>query len=169
MPDILSLLGPSMDPGVRLGGITTPYRAHRFGNVHIPSSTPFVEDFYSLCSVFTLVVTLTGMVVDTWMLGLHFTFLFMSHRSPHCFLWEHLSWSFIPISYSLDSLLIILGCFGLIWLSCRVQFLYTLSLTGIMSELAYRLGFHIHLHLCISLWPFHLNLRYEPIPWYHEH
>ena len=66
MPGILSpILGPSMDLGVRLGGIIAPYRAHRFGNGHIdPSSTPFVEDFYSLCSVFTLVVTLTGVVVD---------------------------------------------------------------------------------------------------------
>ena len=54
----------SMDPGVRLGGITAPYRDHIFGNGHISSSTPFVEDFYSLHSVFTLVVTLTGVVVD---------------------------------------------------------------------------------------------------------
>ena len=67
IPDILSpILGPSTDTGVRLGGITTPYRAHRFGNGDIPSSTPFVEDFYSLRSVFTLVVTLTGVVVDMW-------------------------------------------------------------------------------------------------------
>ena len=66
MHGILSpILGPSTDPGVRLGGITAPYHAHRFGNGHIPSSTPFVEDFYSLCSVFTPVVTLTGVVVDT--------------------------------------------------------------------------------------------------------
>ena len=66
MPGILSpLLGPSKDLGVRLGGITTPYRAHIFGNGHIPSSTPCVEYFYSLRSVFTLVVTLTGVVVDT--------------------------------------------------------------------------------------------------------
>ena len=66
MPGILSpFLRPSMDPGVRLGGITAPYRAHRFGNGHIPFSTPFVEDFYSLRSVFTLVVTLIEVVVDT--------------------------------------------------------------------------------------------------------
>ena len=66
MPSILSpVLGPSTDPGVILGGITAPYHDHRFGNGHIPSSTPFVEDFYSLHSVFTLVVTLTGVVVDT--------------------------------------------------------------------------------------------------------
>ena len=92
MPGILSLiLGPSMDPGVRLGGITAPYRAHRFGNGHIPSSTPFVEDFYSFHSVFTPVVTLTMVVVDVRTLGLHLTFLFMSHRSPHCFLWVQLS------------------------------------------------------------------------------
>ena len=65
MPTILSpILGPSMDPGVRLGGITAPYHAHRFGNGHIPPSTPFVEDFDSLLLVFTLVVTLTGVVVD---------------------------------------------------------------------------------------------------------
>ena len=65
MPGILSLiLGPSTDPGVKLGGITTPYHAHIFGNGHIPSSTPFVEDFYSLHSVFTPVVTLMGVVVD---------------------------------------------------------------------------------------------------------
>ena len=63
MPGILSLLGPSMDPGVRLGGIIAPYRAHRFGNGHLPSSTPFVEDFFSLRSVFTPVVTLIGVVV----------------------------------------------------------------------------------------------------------
>ena len=65
MPGILSpILGPSMDPGVILGGITAPYHAHRFVNGHIPSSTPSVEDFYSLRSVFTPVVTLTGVVVD---------------------------------------------------------------------------------------------------------
>ena len=65
MPSILSpILGPSMDPGVRLGGITTPYRAHRFGSGDIPSFTPFVEDFYSFFSVFTPVVTLMGVVVD---------------------------------------------------------------------------------------------------------
>ena len=57
------VLSPSMDPGVRLGGITAPYPTHRFGNGHIPSSTPFVEDFYSLRSVFTPVVTLMGVVV----------------------------------------------------------------------------------------------------------
>ena len=65
MQGILSpILGPSTDPGVRLGGIIAPYRAHRFGNGHILSSTPFVEDFYSLRLVFTPVVTLTGVVVD---------------------------------------------------------------------------------------------------------
>ena len=65
MPSIPSpVLGPSMDPSVRLGGITTPYHAHRFGNGHIPSSTPFVEDFCSLRSDFTPVVTLTRVVVD---------------------------------------------------------------------------------------------------------
>ena len=58
------ILGPSMNPSVEIGGITAPYRAHGFGNGHIPSSTPFLEDIYSFCSVFTLVVTLTGVVVD---------------------------------------------------------------------------------------------------------
>ena len=53
MAGILSpVFSPSTDPGVRVGGITAPYHAHRFGNGHIPSSTPFVEDFYSLRSVF---------------------------------------------------------------------------------------------------------------------
>ena len=62
---ILSLiLGPSTDPGVGLGGIIAPYRAHGLGNGHIPSSNPFVEDFYSFCSVFTPMVTLTGVGVD---------------------------------------------------------------------------------------------------------
>ena len=66
MHGILSLvLGPSIDSGVRLGAIKTPYHAHGFVNDHIPSSTPFVEDFYSLRSIFTPVVTFTGMVVDT--------------------------------------------------------------------------------------------------------
>ena len=66
MLGILSpFLGPSTDPSVRLGGITASYHAHIFGNGHIPSSNPFVEDFYSLCSVFTLVVTLTGAIVNT--------------------------------------------------------------------------------------------------------
>ena len=65
MPSILSpILGPSTDPGVRLGGIIAPYLAHRFGNGNIPSSTPFVEDFYFLCLSLTIVVTLMGVVVD---------------------------------------------------------------------------------------------------------
>ena len=65
MPGILSpILGPSTDPGVRLGGITTPYHAHRFGSGHIPPSTPFMEDVDSILLVFTPVVTLTGVVVD---------------------------------------------------------------------------------------------------------
>ena len=66
MPGILSpALGHSTDSGVRLGCITSPYRVHGFGNGHIPSSTPLMEDFYSLRLVFTPVVTLTGVVVDT--------------------------------------------------------------------------------------------------------
>ena len=65
MPGILSpILDPSMDSSVRLGGITSPYHAHRFGSGHILPSTPFVEDVDSLLLVFTLVVTLTGVVVD---------------------------------------------------------------------------------------------------------
>ena len=52
MTGILSpILSPSTDHDVILGGIIALYRAHRFGNGHIPSSTPFVEDFYSLRSV----------------------------------------------------------------------------------------------------------------------
>ena len=80
------ILGPGTDPGVGLVGITAPYRAHGFGNGHIPSSTPFVEYFYSLLLVFTPMVTFMGVVVDTRMLGLHFTSLFMAHRPPHYFL-----------------------------------------------------------------------------------
>ena len=54
MLGILSpVLGPSTDPGVRLGGITAPYRAHRFGNGHLPSSTPFVDDFFPLLDLYT--------------------------------------------------------------------------------------------------------------------
>ena len=54
MPGILSpVLGPSIDPSVRPGGITTPYRARRFGNGHLPSSTPFVEDFFPLLGLYT--------------------------------------------------------------------------------------------------------------------
>ena len=65
MPSISSrVLGPSLDPRVKPWGITALYRAHRFGNGHIPSSAPFVEDVDSLLSVFTPVVTLTGVVVD---------------------------------------------------------------------------------------------------------
>ena len=63
MPGILSpILGSSLDIGVRLGGITAPYHAHRFGSGHILPSTPFVEDVDFLLSVFTLVVTLMGVV-----------------------------------------------------------------------------------------------------------
>ena len=65
MPGILSpVLGPSMDPGVRLAGITTPYRAHRFASGHILPYTPFVEYVDSLLLVFTPMVTLTRVVVD---------------------------------------------------------------------------------------------------------
>ena len=65
MPGILShILGPHMDPGVRLGGITTPYPTHIFKSGNILPSTPFVEDVDSLLSVFTPVVTLMWVVVD---------------------------------------------------------------------------------------------------------
>ena len=58
-------LAPSADPGVGLGGTTTPYLVHRFGSGRIPPSTSFMEDFHSLHPVFTPMFTLTGMVVDT--------------------------------------------------------------------------------------------------------
>ena len=50
MPDITSSisspsLGPSADPGVGMGGTTTPYLSHRFRSGHIPPSTPFVGGF----------------------------------------------------------------------------------------------------------------------------
>ena len=65
IPGILSpVLGPSTDSGVRLGGITTPYHARRFGSGHISPSNPFVEDVDSLISVFTMVITFMGVVVD---------------------------------------------------------------------------------------------------------
>ena len=65
MPSILSVvLGPNMDPGVRLGAIKAPYHAHRFGSGHILPSTPFVEDVNSILSVFRSVVTPMGMVMD---------------------------------------------------------------------------------------------------------
>ena len=65
MSSILSpVLSPSMDPGVRIRGITTPYCAHILESGHIFPSTPFVEDVDSILSVFTTVVTLTGVVVD---------------------------------------------------------------------------------------------------------
>ena len=65
MPGILSpILGPSMDPGVKIRGIIAPYPARRFGNGHILPSTPFEEDVDSLLSIFTPVVTLMGVVLD---------------------------------------------------------------------------------------------------------
>ena len=50
MPDITTSIpspapGPSVYPGVGLGGTTTPYLAHRFGSGHIPPSFPFLEIF----------------------------------------------------------------------------------------------------------------------------
>ena len=66
MPGILSpILGPNMDRGVKLGGITSPYHAHRFGSGHILLSTPFVEDVYCFHSIFAPVVTLMRVAVDT--------------------------------------------------------------------------------------------------------
>ena len=77
MPGILSpILGPSTDIGVRLGGIIAPYCAHRFGSGHIPPSTPFLEYVDSFLLVFTLMVTLMGVVVDALTFGLHLTFIF---------------------------------------------------------------------------------------------
>ena len=65
MHGILSpVLGPSMDLGVRLGGMTTPYHAHIFGSGHISPYTPFVDNVDSLLSIFTPVVIIKGMVVD---------------------------------------------------------------------------------------------------------
>ena len=65
MPDITTSIlspapSPNADPGVGLGGTTSPYLAHRFLSGHIPSSTPFVEDFHSLHPVLTVVFTLMG-------------------------------------------------------------------------------------------------------------
>ena len=57
--------GPSVDLCVGMGGTTIPYLAHRFGSGHIPSSTPFGEDFHSLRSISTIVFTLMGVVEDT--------------------------------------------------------------------------------------------------------
>ena len=63
MPGILSpILGPSTDPGVILGVIIAPYRAHRFGNGH-----PLLHlwrNFVPFARSFAPVVTLMGVVVD---------------------------------------------------------------------------------------------------------
>ena len=65
MPGILSpVLGPSMDLGVRLGGIIAPYPTRIFGSGDILPYTPFVEDVDTLLWVFTPVVTFMGVVVD---------------------------------------------------------------------------------------------------------
>ena len=65
MPDITTSIsspapGPSADPGVGLGGTTTPSLAHSFGSGHIPCSTPFAEDFHSLRLVLSPVFVLMG-------------------------------------------------------------------------------------------------------------
>ena len=70
MPDITtSIPSPAPSPSAYLGvgmrDTTSPYLAHIFGSGHIPTSTPFVEDFHSLRPVLTIVFTLTGVVVDT--------------------------------------------------------------------------------------------------------
>ena len=84
---LLPILSPSTDSGVRLGDITAPYRAHRFGNGHIPSSTPFVEDFY----FFSLGLYTSGHPHGGGSgcvnIGSTPMFLFMSYRSLYCFLW----------------------------------------------------------------------------------
>ena len=54
IPDITTSImspttGPSVDPGVGLGGTTAPFLFHRLKRGRIPSSTPFAEDFHSLC------------------------------------------------------------------------------------------------------------------------
>ena len=91
MPGILSpILGPSMDPGVRLGGITAPYHAHRFGNGHIPSSTPFMEEFFPSLGLYTSGHPHWGGSVCV-NVGSTPIFLFMSYRSPYCFLWVQFS------------------------------------------------------------------------------
>ena len=122
----ITRVSPSIDRCVRLGGITAPYHAHRLGNDHLPSSTPFVEDFFPSLGLYTSVHPHWG-GSGCVNVGSISYILFMSYCSPYCFLWVQFSWLFLPISYSLDSLLTILGCFGLIWLSCRIHFLCTLS------------------------------------------
>ena len=69
MPDITTSIlsptpGPSVDPGVGMGGTKTPYLSHRFRSGHFLPSTPFVEYFHSHGLVLTPVSILTGMVVD---------------------------------------------------------------------------------------------------------
>ena len=104
------------------------------------------EDFHFLHPVLTPVFILAGVVVDTWMLGIHLTFL-MSHHPPHCFFLMQLSWSILPISYILDFLLIVSSYFGEIILSCKVH-IFPLSPRSwsirvydrYNFELAYRIG-----------------------------
>ena len=91
IPDITTIipspaLVPSADLSVGLGGTTTPYPTHGVRSGHIPPSTTFVEDFHSLHSILTPVFILTGVVVDTRMLGLHLTFLIRSHCPLNYFL-----------------------------------------------------------------------------------
>ena len=57
--------GPTADHGVGSRGMTSPYLSHIFRRGHIPSSTPFAEDFHSLHPLLTLVFTLMRVIVDT--------------------------------------------------------------------------------------------------------
>ena len=78
MPNITTII-PSPAPvpseylGVGLGGTTTPYLAHKFGSGHIPSSTPFAEDFHSLRPILTLVFIHMGgwWICERWVYTLH--------------------------------------------------------------------------------------------------
>ena len=91
MHGILSpVLGPSTDPGVRLGGITAPYHPHRFGNGHLPSSTPFVEDFFFSLGLYTSGHPHGG-GSGCVNIGSTPMFLFMSYRSLYYFLWVQFS------------------------------------------------------------------------------
>jgi len=69
-------------------------------------------------------------------------------------LWEVAGWVVSVVGSSLG-LKLSVGC-----LFCDQKLF--VPCTGIMSELAYRLGFHIRLHFCMTLWPCHSRLRYEP-------
>ena len=129
MPHILSpILGPSTDPGVVLGGITAPYRAHGFVSGHIPSSTPFEENFLLPSSgLNTSVHPHRG---GSGYVNVGSTPYIPSYvpSSTALFLFNAVVMvNGLYISYRLDYLLIVSSSFGLILLSCKVHFLYTLS------------------------------------------